>query len=89
MEGILLRGWEFILFVCGGTSTLAKRATLAARWLHERQPISNQPGWGWGFHTVRSGINPGDLRFRPRVVGVVDIYGRISDLGMGPYPPCE
>ena len=29
---------------------------------------------GWGFHTLRGGINPGDLRFRPRVVGVVDIW---------------
>ena len=28
---------------------------------------------GWGFHTLRGGINPEDLRFRPRVVGIVDI----------------
>ena len=21
--------------------------------------------WGWGFHTVRDGFDPGDLRFRP------------------------
>ena len=27
--------------------------------------------WGWGFHTLRGGIAPGDLRFRLRVVGVV------------------
>ena len=27
----------------------------------------------WGFHTVWSGIGPGDLRFRPRFVGVVEI----------------
>ena len=24
--------------------------------------------WGWGFHTLRGGIDPGDLRFRPRDV---------------------
>ena len=29
---------------------------------------------GWGFHTLRGGIDPGDLRFRPRVVGVVEIW---------------
>ena len=29
---------------------------------------------GWRFHTLRSGINPGGLRFRPRVVGVVEIW---------------
>ena len=28
----------------------------------------------WGFHTLRDGIDPGDLRFRPRVFGVVDIW---------------
>ena len=26
--------------------------------------------WGWGFHTLRGGIEPGNLRFRSRVVGV-------------------
>ena len=29
---------------------------------------------GWGFHTLRSGIDPGDLRFRLRDVGVVEIW---------------
>ena len=43
MEGFLTRGWEFILPGCGGTSALAQGATLAARWLHEPQPISNHP----------------------------------------------
>ena len=28
--------------------------------------------WGWGLHIVPGGIDPGDLRFRPWVVGVVD-----------------
>ena len=39
MEGFLIRGWELILPGCGGTSALARGATLAARWLHEPQPI--------------------------------------------------
>ena len=43
MEGILIRAWDFILPVYGATSTLAQGATLAARWLHEPLPISNQP----------------------------------------------
>ena len=30
--------------------------------------------WGWGFHTVRGGIDAGDLRFRPWVVGIVEIW---------------
>ena len=29
---------------------------------------------GWGFHTLLGGIDPGDLRFRPRVVGVIEIW---------------
>ena len=29
---------------------------------------------GWGFHTVRGGFDPGDHRFRPWVVGVVDVW---------------
>ena len=65
MEGFLTRGWEIILPECGGTAALARGATLATRWLHERQP---------GFHTLRGGIDPGDLRFRPRLVGVVEIW---------------
>ena len=26
---------------------------------------------GWGFHTVRSGVDPGELRLRPQVFGVL------------------
>ena len=29
--------------------------------------------FGWGFHTVRGFIDPGDRRFRPRFVLVVDV----------------
>ena len=51
---------------------LSPEATLDARWLHGPQPISNQ--WGWGFDTLRGGIDPGDLRFRPRLAGVVNVW---------------
>ena len=58
MEGFIIRGWEIILPGCGGTSTLARGATVAARSLDEPQPISNQPV-GLGFpHLAR--------RYRPR-----------------------
>ena len=72
MEGLLTRGRELILPACGETSALAQGATLAARWFQEPQPISNHPA-GLGFHTLRGGIDPRDLRYRPRIVGVVEI----------------
>ena len=28
--------------------------------------------WGWGFHTLRGGIDLEDLCFCPRVIAVVD-----------------
>ena len=28
----------------------------------------------WGFHTARGGFDSGDRRFRPRVVGVADVW---------------
>ena len=28
---------------------------------------------GWSFHTLRGGFDPRDLRFRPRVDGVIEI----------------
>ena len=43
MEGFLNRGWELILPGCGGTSALARGATLAALWLREPQAIRNHP----------------------------------------------
>ena len=39
LEGFLIRGWEVFLTGCGGTSALARVATLAACWLHNPQPI--------------------------------------------------
>ena len=37
--------------------------------------------WGLDFHTVRRDINPDDIRVRPGVFGVVDIW-IYSDPGM-------
>ena len=37
--------------------------------------------WGRDFHTVWEGINTDDIRVRPRVVGVVDVW-MDSDAGM-------
>ena len=38
-------------------------------------PIQSAIGrWGCGFHTVRGGVDPEGHRFRPRFVGVVDIW---------------
>ena len=48
MEVFLTQEWELILPGCGGTSALAQGATLAARQLHEPQPISNHI-LGFGF----------------------------------------
>ena len=73
LEGFLIGGWELILPGCGGTSALARGATLAARRLHEPQTISNHLV-GWCFYTARGGIVPGVLCFRLRVVGVVEIW---------------
>ena len=43
-------------------------------WLNMRTMVNQKIGrWGWDFHTVRGGINPGDIRVRLRVVGVVDV----------------
>ena len=56
---------------------MARVATLAARWLHELQPI-NILMWSWGFLTARDGIDRGDHCFRPRVVGVVGVWKEFS-----------
>ena len=62
MDGFLIRGWELILPGCGGTSALARGATLAARWLHEPQPISNLP-MGLGFPHPAGRYRPGESAF--------------------------
>ena len=57
MEGLLNPGWELILAGCGGTSPLARGATLAAHWLHEPHPIS--------YHPVGLGVSHRAGQYRP------------------------
>ena len=65
---------------------MARGATLAACWVHEPQPIISN-------HPVRLVSTPcgavstrGTTVLFPRVLDL-EPYGRISDPGMGPYPP--
>ena len=74
MVEFVIRGGEHILYGCGGTSALARGATLAARWLHGPQSISNHPV-GWRFPHPAGRYRPGGFAlFLPRVVGVVQIW---------------
>ena len=66
VEGFLIGGWELILPGCGGTSALARGATLAARWLHEPLPISNHP-LGLGFLYPAGRYRPGVSSFSSTV----------------------
>ena len=73
MEGFLTCGWELILPGCGETAALARGATLAARWLHKPQPITNRPV-GLGFSHPTGRYRPGGSPFRPRFVVVVHVW---------------
>ena len=54
MERRLNRTWDLILPGCGGNATLAGLVTIAARWLHELQSISNlRVGFGFAHCTVQ------------------------------------
>ena len=76
MEGFLIRGWD--------PMTLSSPDAAGPRRCPEGQlsprvgymsPSQSANGrWGWGFHTVRVGIDLGNHRFRPRVVRVVGIW---------------
>ena len=39
-----------------------------------RTPVNQQPASGVRVPTVRGGIDPGDNRFRPQFLGVVDVW---------------
>ena len=74
---------ELILPVCSGNSALDRGATLTERWLHEPRAISNHPGVS---------PNCGAVSTRemcilvPKMFGL-HMYERISDRGIGTYPP--
>ena len=65
MEVFLMRGWDIILTGRGGTSALARGATLAAAGSKSprQSPITQR---GWGFHTLRGAVpNRGICFFVP------------------------
>ena len=62
MEGFLIRGWDHNVPASGATSTLVRGATLAAHWLNEPQPISNQLVW-LGFSLRAGRYRPGGSPF--------------------------
>ena len=84
MDGFLNRGWELILSGCGGTSALARGATLAALWLHEPQPISNHLV-GLGLPHPAGRYRPGGFAFSSPGWSYRDM--EVSDPGMGTCPP--
>ena len=73
MEEFFVWGQNIILPACLGSSKLATGATLAARRLHEPQPISNHPV-GLGYPHPAGWYRRGDLRFRPPVFGVAEMW---------------
>ena len=61
MKIFMIQGWEPIL--PGGALALFS------------SPSQSTVGWwGWGFHMVRGGVDQGYHRFRPRVVGIVNVW---------------
>ena len=86
MDGFLNQGWELILPGCGGTSALVRGATLAARWLHEPQPISNQ-AVGLEFPHRAGRYRPGGSPFSSPVVGVAAIWNNFRSGGETPSSP--
>ena len=74
MESFLIRGWELSSpGVAGPRCCPEGQLSPRAGSMSPSQSAITQ--WGWGFHILRGGINPRDLRFRPPVVGVVEMEG--------------
>ena len=67
-----MRGRDPVLPGCGGTSTLSE-GQLPPRVGSTSLSQSATSRWRWDFQTVLGSINPGDHRFRLRVVVVVDV----------------
>ena len=73
MEGFLTRGWKLILPGFGRSRRCPEgQLSTRAGSMSLSQLATSQ--LGWGFYTMRGGIDPGDLRFSSRVVGVVEIW---------------
>lgn len=86
MEGVMIRGWEFIIHGCEGASTLSRGATNDAGWRNKPCQSEFSPQ-GWGFHTLRGGIDFEDVRFYPRVVGIVHVWKDLGSRGGTPGRP--
>ena len=77
MYGFVIRGWELILPGCGGTLALARRATFAARCLHEPHPISNHPVGlpsGADVSTPCGAVSTREMCICPRLVVFAEIW---------------
>ena len=73
MEGFLTRGWNLSSPDAAGRRRWPEGQLLPrAGYMSPSQSAIAQ--WGWGFHTLRGGIDPRDLRCRPRVVGFAEIW---------------
>ena len=61
----MYRGWKYIL--------------PGWRRLYVQAPANQQPAScvGVSIHTVQGGVDPGEVRFRPRAAGVVDIWNDV------------
>ena len=69
IKGFQIRGLILIIPVCGETSTMSPPVKPeTSQW-----PVVAGGRWGWRLHTLRGGVDPGDARFRRRVVGVVGV----------------
>ena len=61
MEGFLIRGWEIVV--------------PGWRWIYFQATANQRSAGGVGISTpVRGGFDPEDHRFRPQVVGVIDVW---------------
>ena len=81
---VLIREYNLTLAECGGTSTLARGATLAARWLHDHQlAITN----GVGVSTPCGAVTTrGIFVFVPNLLRLLR-YGTIYKAGIRTYTP--
>ena len=88
MEGFLIRGSELILPGFGGTSALARGATLAERWRHQPQSFSNHPVGKPILPRVRwlHVRSPGNQRSASGT-GVSTLFGAVSTRGITVFVP--
>ena len=83
--GFQIQGCKLVLPFGSATSTLARRVTLASRWINESQPICKLPVGLWFPHPAGR-YQPGKPLFRPEVFESKR-YRRRFDPAMRSYPP--